>query len=98
MEEARAFAVIEVAFAIDFAGVARDGEVHVLASGLREVDALERTSWPVGLVAGCTAVMVLDQREFDLAGLVGFADGPVASAGVGGAILDDEHHDAGCEN
>ena len=41
MEYARAFSVIEETFAIDFAGVARDDEVHVLAAGLGEVHALK---------------------------------------------------------
>src|SRR5260370_7385850 len=38
-------------------------------------------------------MMVLDQRELDLAGFVGLADGPVPAAdiaaNIGGAVLDD---------
>ena len=98
VEQARALAVVEEAFAIDLARVARDGEVNVLASGLREVHALKRARRPVGLVARLSAVMVLDQRELDLAGIVGLADGPVAAVDFGGAILDYEHDHAGCEN
>src|SRR5258708_20051246 len=51
VEESRTFAVIEESFALDLARVARDGEMNVLTSRLREVHALKRTRRPVGLMA-----------------------------------------------
>src|SRR4029077_5572478 len=98
LEESRAFSVVEEAFAVNLAGVARDGEVNVLASGLRKVDAGKRTRRPIGLVIRHSAVMMLNQRKLDLVGIIGSADGPVAIVDFGGAILDHEYHYAGCEH
>src|SRR5580698_3793189 len=98
VKDARTFTVVEKAFAVDLAGVATDGEVNVLAAGLREIDALKGTRGPVRFVVGLAAVMAFDERELNLAGRVGFADSPVAAANFGGTVLDNKKHYAGCED
>src|SRR5437763_9971028 len=95
VEQSRAFTVLEKALAHDLARIARDREVNVLPSRLREVDALKRTHGPVGAVVRLPAVMMLDQRELDLVRKIRFADGPVAAANFRSAILDSrEKHQA----
>jgi hypothetical protein len=39
-------------------------------------------------------MMVLDQRELNFAGFVGFADGPIAAANVRRSILNHEYNNA----
>src|SRR5579871_6139500 len=46
VEQARSFAVIQKSLAVDLAGIARNREMYVLSSGLREIDALERRRRP----------------------------------------------------
>src|SRR5581483_34180 len=86
VEQARAFAVLEKSFAVDLAGIARNGEVDLLFSGLREIHSLKHTRRPVGAVVRLASMVTLDQREFNLAGNVRFADSPVAAAHLRGTI------------
>src|SRR5580704_1934571 len=97
MEDARAFAVVKEAFAFDLAGIARDGEVNVLAAGLGDVDAGERACRPVGFVVRRSTVLMLNQRECNFARFVGLANRPVSATDVGRAVLYDREEQAEAE-
>ena len=85
MEHASTFPIGEVALAIETAGIAGNGELHLLLAGLGDVEADEGAEGPVGLVRGIIAMLMVDQRESDLAGLVGAVNRPAAAEGFRGA-------------
>src|ERR1700742_1597025 len=87
VKKAGALAVVEKALALELSGIARDGEVDILASGLREVHTYKKARGPVGGVVRVAAVVMFDQRELHLSGFVGLADGPVAVACLRRVVL-----------
>src|SRR5215472_4584058 len=98
MKHARAFAILQVAFAIDLARVAADREVDVLSSRLREVHSWKRTHRPVRLMVRVPVMPMLHQRELDLPRLIGLADRPTPAmhvvARIRRASLNDEQNRA----
>src|SRR5712692_1673015 len=92
VEDAGAFAVVKKAFALEAAGVARDSELDVLLAGLGDVQALEGAERPVGFVVGRAVLIARHEGEFDFAGLVRAANGPVTALRVRGMNGQRAHH------
>ena len=77
MEESRALAVLYVAFAVESARIARDGEMHVLASRLRKVQAGQLFYLPVRARMKVMPTARVHNRNFHFSRLIGTVNRPI---------------------
>src|SRR6267143_3221017 len=79
MNQARSLTIIQISFAFEFSGVARDREMNFLPPGLREIQPGKLICGPIGAVMKVPPCAGVHQRKLDLPWNVRTVNRPVAA-------------------